>query len=194
MLKMVPERSRMFRAKAVLSLLGTLGTVACAVAPPTGPSYVLALPPQGKNLAEFQQEDNTCRGFAERQIGYGSQQQQANQSAIGSSAIGTALGAAAGAAIGAAGGSAGTGAAVGAGNATASAETLQQHYDTAYAQCMTASGDSVQAVPVAAPYTYAYGGPAYFSPWFGPPVAFGFFGGLGHRFHHHHHHFFHNHG
>jgi hypothetical protein len=68
--------------------------------------------PRGKNLAQFQQEDTTCRGYAQQQIGYGSPQQAASQNAIESAAIGTAVGAAAGAAIGAAAGAAGTGAAV----------------------------------------------------------------------------------
>ena len=194
----------MFRVKAVPSLLGTLAVVACAVAPPTGPS-VLALPPEGKNLAQFEQENTGCRGFAQRQIGYDSPQQEASRSAIGSAAVGTAVGAAAGAAIGAAAGAAGTGAAVGAGtgllagsavgasNAAASAEVLQQRYDTAYAQCMTASGNSVQAFPVAGPYGpygYPYSYPTY-APWFGPAVTLGFFGGIGPRFHHHHR-FFHH--
>jgi hypothetical protein len=160
---------------------------------------VLALPPEGKDLARFQQEDTSCRGYAQQQIGYGSPQQAANQNAVGSAAVGTAVGGAAGAAIGAAGGAAGTGAAVGAGagllagsaigasNASASAFVLQQRYDIAYAQCMAASGNSVQPFPVAwpyAPYGYPYALSAYYGPWLGPPVAFGFFGGFGPGFHH----------
>jgi hypothetical protein len=104
----------MFRAKALLLVLGVLGLTACAVSPPTVPA-VLALPPEGKDLARFQQEDTGCRGYAQHQIGYGSPQQAANQNALGSAAAGTVVGASAGAAIGAAAGAAGTGAAVGAG-------------------------------------------------------------------------------
>lgn len=202
----------MFRAEAALFLVGSLAVGACAAAPPTGPA-VLALPPEGKNFAQFQQEEITCRGHAEQQIGYGSAQQAANQNAIGTAAVGTAVGAAAGAAIGAAAGAAGTGAAVGAGtgllagsavgtsNASASASVLQQRYDIAYAQCMAASGNQVQPLPTAsqyAPYRYPYPYPDYYRPWFGPSVGFGFFGRFGPRFHHHaffhhHHAFFHHH-
>jgi len=191
----------MFRAKALPLLLGILALTACAVAPPSG-SAVVALPPEGKDLARFQQEDTGCRGYAQQQIGYGSPQQAANQNAVGSAAVGTALGAAAGAAIGAAAGAAGTGAAVGAGagllagaavgasNVAASASVLQQQYDIAYAQCMAASGNTLQQFPGGWPYA-----PDGYPYWFGPPVAFGFFGGFGHDFHHHgffHHGFFHH--
>jgi hypothetical protein len=189
----------MSRANALPLLLGILSMTACAIAPPAGPA-VLALPPQGKDLTQFRQEDTSCRGYAQQQIGYGSQQQAANQNAIGSAAVGTALGAAAGAAIASAAGTAGTGAAVGAGagllagsavgtsNASASAAVLQQQYDIAYAQCMAARGNTVQFPPTwpYAPYGYPYDAfSTYYDPWFGPPVAFGFFGGFGHRFHHH---------
>jgi hypothetical protein len=189
----------MLRAKAFLLVQGILGLTACAVSPPAGPA-VLALPPEGKDLARFQQEDTGCRGYAQQQIGYGSPQQAANQNALGSAAVGTAVGAVAGAAIGAPGGAAGTGAAVGAGagllagsaigasNASASAFVLQQRYDVAYAQCMAASGNSVQPFSVAWPYaSYGYldAFSAYYGPLFGPPVAFGFFGGFGPGFHHH---------
>jgi hypothetical protein len=169
----------------------------CAVAPPTGP-VVLALPPKGKDLTRFQQEDTICRGYARQQIGYRSPQQPANQNAVGSAAAGTAVGASAGAAIGSAAGTAGTGAAIGAGAgllagsavgaSNASASALQRQYDIAYAQCMAASGNTVQFPPT---WQYAPYGDAddafstYYDPWFGPPVAFGFFGGFGHQFHHH---------
>jgi hypothetical protein len=182
--------------------LALLGLGACAVAPPTGPTLV-ATPPQGKDLARFQQEDFGCRSYASAQIGGGSPAQAANQSAVGSAAIGTALGAAAGALLGAAGGSAGTGAAIGAGsglllgsavganNAQASAGGLQGAYDTAYAQCMASNGNTVQAPPPAVvaaapaypgPYTawpYGYYAPAYPAP--SVSLGFGFGTGWGHR-------------
>jgi hypothetical protein len=166
----------MFQAKSFSLLVGTLTLAACAVAPPAGPT-VLALPPAGKDLAQFQRDDIACRGYAQQQIGYGAPHQAANQGAIGSAAIGTAVGAAAGAAIGAAAGNAGTGAAigagtgllagsaVGAGNASSSAAGLQQRYDVAYAQCMAANGDHLQPFPVAwlyGPYGYPYAYPAYY--------------------------------
>jgi hypothetical protein len=128
-------------------ILGTIALCACAVAPPTGPA-VVALPPVGKNLAQFQREDTTCRGYAQQQIG----------------------------------------SAVGGVNASASAVELQQRYDVAYAQCMAASGNSLQTFPVAAfygPYGYPYGYPGYFSPWYGPAVSLGFFGSFAPHFHHH---------
>ena len=178
----------MFRAKGLLPVQGILILTACAVSPPTGPT-VLALPPEGKDLVRFQQEDTGCRAYGQQQIGYGSPQHAANQNALGSAGVGTAVGAAAGAVIGAAGGAAGTGAAVGAtagllagsaigsSNASSSAFVLQQRYDIAYAQCMAASGNSVQPLPLAWPsYGYPYALSAYYPPWFGPPFAFGFFG------------------
>lgn len=71
---------------------------------------VLALPPEWKNLAQFQQEDTARRGYAQQQSGYGAAQQTANHNAVGSAATGTVLGAAAGVAIGATAGAAGVGA------------------------------------------------------------------------------------
>jgi hypothetical protein len=131
MKRAVPERSEMFGTTFHPLLLGTLALGACAVAPPQGPTIV-ALPPADKDLTQFQQEDNTCRGYAQQRIGYGSTQQPAD-------------------------GSAGTGATGGAGNALVPAAGLQQRYDIAYAQCMTASGDQLQAFPVACPHgPYGY--------------------------------------
>jgi Glycine-zipper domain len=192
----------MFGARYLPPLLGTLALGACAVAPPTGPD-VLAVPPEGKNLAQFQQEDTSCRGYAQQQIGYGAPQQAANQNAVGSAVAGTALGAAAGALLGAAVGGAGVGAAAGAGTglllgsavgadaATASGVGLQRRYDAAYAQCMAASGDRLQALPAGWPYGpyygYGYGYypyPGYYAPWYGPSVTFGFFGRFGPGFRH----------
>jgi hypothetical protein len=184
----------MFRASSFAMLLGTLGLGAGVVPQPAGPS-VLVVPPEGKNLAQFQHEDINCRGYALQQIGYGSPQQAANGNAVGSAAIG----ASAGAALGAAAGGAGAGAAIGAGTgllagsavgattAQASAVAQQQNYDIAYAQCMAASGDQVQAFPVAwpyGPYGYPYAYPAFFDPWFGPVATLGFFGTVGPGFRH----------
>ncbi len=198
--------------KAPSLLVGALVLGACAVAPPTGPT-ILALPTAGKDLALFQREDTTCRGYAQQQIGYGGPQQTVTQSAIGTTAASTALGAAAGAAIGGTAGAPGTGAAVGAAtgllagsglaasNAAASADVLQQNYDVAYAQCMAASGNQVQPLPLLysayyAPWLYPY--PAYYAPWFDSTLGFAFFGGFGPRFHNHaffqEHHAFFGHG
>jgi hypothetical protein len=199
MLRLASGRSTLFRAKTLPLLLGLVAIGDCTVAP-TGPA-LLALPPAGKDLNQFQREDVACRGYAEQQIGFGAQQQASDQSAIGSAAASTAVGAAAGAAIGAAAGGAGTGAAVGAGagllagsalgtsNASASTAVLQQRYDFAYAQCMAADGNQVQPFPLAMLYApYGYPLSSYW-PYYGPgpslAVGFGFLGRFGPRFHHH---------
>jgi hypothetical protein len=173
----------MSRAIPVLGLVSVLALSACAVAPPQGPS-VMALPPQGKPLEAFQQDDATCRGFASQQTGGASAAQAANNSAVGSAIVGTALGAGGGAALGSVGGAVGAGAAIGgatgllagsaigAGNAQAAGANVQSRYDTAYTQCMYSKGNSVQSAPggYAAGYPggyypgpYAYG-PAYYGP------------------------------
>jgi hypothetical protein len=56
--------------RAILGLVGALGLTACAAAavPPSGPT-VLVLPPEGKGLGRFQQEDANCRNHASSQIG-----------------------------------------------------------------------------------------------------------------------------
>jgi len=184
---------------ALAALLGGFLLAGCAVRPPTGPT-VLAVPPEGKNLAQFQQEEANCRNYAFNQIGI-SPAQGANQSAAGSAVVGTALGAAAGALLGAAGGSAGTGAATGAGtgllagsavganNAQTSGYSLQARYDQAYTQCLASTGNQVQTAavygsPYAAPYGYGgyYPASPYYGPYYGGYYGPGFFGpsiGLG---------------
>jgi hypothetical protein len=145
----------------------------CAVMPPTGPS-VVALPPSGKPMAAFQQEDYACRDYAFRSDQSVTPADGAIPSEVGSSAIGTAGGAAAGALFGAAAGNAGIGAAIGAGaglllgsavganGAQASSAALQARYDAAYAQCMASKGNSISQPAV---YTTA---PVYAQP----PVAY----------------------
>ena len=174
---------------ALAALLGGFLLAGCAVRPPTGPT-VLAVPPEGKNLAQFQGEEANCRNYAFNQIGVSPAGGAAP--AIGSAVGGTALGAAAGALLGAAAGSPGTGAAVGAGtgllagsaiganNAQTSSYSLQARYDIAYAQCLASTGNQVQtatafASPYASPYGY-YPYPAY--PYYGPAYG-GFYGGPG---------------
>ncbi len=87
----------------------------CAVMPPSGPS-VVALPPKGMPLEQFQQEDYQCRDYAYRSTDPNAASQAATNSAVGSAAIGTLGGAAVGALIGAAAGNPGAGAAIGAGS------------------------------------------------------------------------------
>jgi peptidoglycan hydrolase-like protein with peptidoglycan-binding domain len=151
-------------------LLMASGLVGCAVPPPTGPS-VMALPAQGKTLAEFQQDDLTCRNYASARISNLSPAQAAQQSGVNSAVLGTLLGTAAGALLGAAGGRAGAGAAVGAGGgllmgsvagagaAHSSSVELQRRYDVAYLQCMAASGESVPTQPYAPVPGYYYYAP-----------------------------------
>ena len=186
------------------TVVGGLLVAGCAVRPPTGPT-VLAVPPEGKALSQFQQEEANCRNYASNQIGI-SPAEGANRSAAGSAVAGTGLGAAAGALLGAAGGSAGTGAAIGAGtgllagsaiganNAQTSSHGLQARYDMAYTQCLASTGNKVQtAAAYASPYGH-YGGYPYYSPYYGGYYGPGFYGpglsmglgfGLGHRHHFH---------
>jgi hypothetical protein len=145
-----------------LSVASVAGLAACAVSPPPGPS-VAAMPGTGKSYAQFQAEDARCRQAGAQAAGPLTPGQAANQSAVGSAAVGTALGAAAGALLGAAAGNAGTGAAVGAGtgllagsvvganNAQASAANVQGAYDTAYNQCMVAAGNVIPGPGYGAP-------------------------------------------
>lgn len=133
--------------------LGALGGAAavlagCAVMP-AGPT-VLVLPGTGKSFEQFQADDMNCRNYADYQIGGQSAQTAANQSAIGSAAVGTAIGALAGAAVGGgrgagvgAGGGLLIGSAAGSGASQASGYDLQRRYDYAYIQCMYAKGDRV---------------------------------------------------
>lgn len=179
-------------AAAAVALLALAG---CVVAPPSGPS-VVAMPGQGKNFDAFRADDATCRQYAQQQTGI-APADAANQSLVGSAAVGTVLGAAAGAAIGAAAGNPAAGAAIGAasglglGTATGlsaaqySGLSLQQRYDVGYTQCMSAKGESVSpvqtayAAPSAFPYPYPgyYAAPAYYPyypAWYGPRIGIGF--------------------
>ncbi len=164
----------MLNTKTLLALGGALALAACAAPPPTTPT-VLSTPPEGKELAKFQNEDMNCRQYAMNQ-GAGTAQQGTNAS-VGSAAVGTVVGAAAGALLGAAGGNAGGGAAVGAGlglltgsavganQARDAGYSAQQIFDMAYSQCMTASGNQIQG-----PVAPAYGRAAY--PYYGAPYPY----------------------
>ncbi len=170
--------------KLMAALGSACAVAACAVAPPRGPT-VMALPPQGKNLAMFQQEDGQCRNYAAATIGYLQPGQAGTPAVVGSAAAGTLLGAAAGSAIGAAAGNAGAGAAiggatglvggaaVGANNAAAGEYDLQTRYDIAYTQCMYSRGNTVQGLPPGGYgyYGYGYGSAGY--PWYGYPCTAG---------------------
>ena len=160
----------MFTRYSAIGLPSALASVlalgACAVAPPSGPT-LLATPPEGKQITQFQREDYSCRSYALSNTGDPSQ--AATNSAVGSAAIGTVVGAAAGALLGAAAGNPGAGAAIGAGaglltggavgvnQASARGYSAQQVYDMAYAQCMTSVGNQIQG-----PITPAYARPIYY--------------------------------
>lgn len=151
----------------------------CAVQPPTAPT-VMALPAPGKSLAAFQQDDYTCRNYAQQRTAYVA---NGNSPTANGAVLGTLAGAALGAGLGAVAGNAGAGAAiggatgllggasVGSSRAAGSEYSLQQQYNIAYTQCMYAHGDSVRSPPPG--YTYgAYGYPAYANG-YGYPYAWG---------------------
>jgi hypothetical protein len=167
------QREKIMGRKGIAAgVLAALGLGACAIPPPSGPS-ITALPPAGKDFAQFQREDFACQQAAFHGIGGGSPQLAANQAAVGSAVLGTALGATAGALLGAASGNAGAGAAVGAGvgllggsavgagQAQTGGMGLQRRYDVIYAQCMAASGNHIRdpravVTVVEEPYYYHY--------------------------------------
>lgn len=126
----------------------------CAAPTPTGPT-ITAVPPAGKSLTLFQNQDYTCRNYAQQAVAYPAATQKTQQNGVATAAIGTGIGAAAGALLGAAAGNAGMGAAigagagllggsaVGAGQTRHAAQGLQQIYNNAYAQCMTSKGNGI---------------------------------------------------
>ncbi len=174
--------SRITRVTVPMAVVA-LALTGCAVMPPTGPN-VVALPPKGMPLAQFQQDDYACRDYAFRSDNAGQASQNALQSGVGSSAIGTLGGAAAGALLGAAAGNAGIGAAIGAGTgllfgsavganrAQDSSAGLQARYDAAYAQCMTSKGNTISQLPTVYTTTPVYAAPpVVYAP---PPVVYGY--------------------
>jgi len=165
-------------SKSVLSvaLLGCLAVAGCASPGPAVPSLA-AMPGKGKSYEAFRRDDAYCQTTAQQAIGYQSPGEAANRAAVGSAAVGTGVGALAGAALGSLSGKAGAGAAVGAatglvagsavgaGNADIAGGSLQDRYDTVYAQCMTGKGNRIEA---------PYGpGPAYGYPPPPPPYYWG---------------------
>ncbi|GAB0112575.1 glycine zipper family protein [Acidisoma sp. C75] len=145
-------RLKMIRFLAPVAAAGLLA--GCAAPTPTSPT-ITAVPPAGKNLTLFQQEDYSCRNYAQQTVAYPAATQHSQSNGVATAAIGTVLGAAAGALFGAAAGNAGAGAAIGAGaglvggtavGAGQTAQTgrsLQQIYNNAYAQCMTSKGNGI---------------------------------------------------
>ncbi len=148
----------MIRASTCVGLAGALALGACAVAPPSGPSFA-ALPGHGKSFEQFQVDDGSCRQYSSIQSGGNAPGQAAQQSGVVSAVGGTAIGAAAGALLGAVAGNAGAGAAIGAGSGLLlggasgagssqdTADSTQHRYDIAYAQCMYAKGNQLPSAP-----------------------------------------------
>ncbi|MFC0397290.1 glycine zipper domain-containing protein [Paraburkholderia rhizosphaerae] len=142
----------MVRLAPIAALIAACG--GCAIAPPTYPT-ITALPPKGKSLNEFQQDDYSCRAYASQTIDGSAGVANAGKAGLAAPAIGTAAGAAAGALIGAGAGNAGVGAAIGAGAGLVlgglkgsqqhaqSEAGLQAQYNNVYAQCITAKGDTI---------------------------------------------------
>jgi len=147
----------------------------CAVTPPSYPT-VTALPPKGKSLNAFQQDDYSCRTYASQAIDGGAALTDTGNAGLAAPAIGTAAGAAAGALIGAGAGNAGVGAAIGAGTGlllgglkgsqqhAQSEAGLQARYNNVYAQCITAKGDTIATprAPVLAPASTLIYVPSYY--------------------------------
>jgi hypothetical protein len=169
----------MTKKMLALALLPALGLGACTVAPPTGPS-VVAMPGQGKSFAQFQRDDDYCRGYAQSKTADAGQvAANAQQNSTNTAIAGTLIGAAAGAALGSLSGNVGAGAGIGAGagllggaavaggNTQDAADSLQGRYDVAYAQCMVGNGESIQQPP--APVVYAPPPPPVF---YGPPPGY----------------------
>jgi hypothetical protein len=130
-----------------------------------GPT-VAVMPAANKNFDQFAQDDSACRGWADHQVGYGPE--QVNNQAVGgallTTALGAGLGAAAGGGVGAAIGAASgavAGSALGAGYSGSSNYAIQQQYNVAYAQCMSAHGNKAPVDQAA----------------YNPPPGYGYYGG-----------------
>jgi hypothetical protein len=129
------------------------------------------LPGPNKSPAAFQDDDMTCRGYAQQMTA--GQAQAANNQAVGAGVLGTVLGAGLGAAIGggrgaaigAAGGALG-GTAIGTSQSQAAQGGIQRQYDNAYMQCMYSRGNQV-------PGAGRYAGPQQGAPGYGPPEGYG---------------------
>jgi hypothetical protein len=162
----------------LLLLAGGALLAGCATALPTGPE-VMVLPGNGKTLAQFQSDDETCRRWASQKIGI-APQRASDEALARSAAVGTVVGAATGAAVGAAAGNPAMGAAAGSGigllgGSVAGADrgdhaewSLQHRYDVAYMQCMYTVGNQI---PVARDSVPGYGtqSAAVSPPYLPPP-------------------------
>jgi len=128
----------------------TLMALSSCVQTPMGPT-VQVMPGPNTSLASFQNDQGTCRQFAEQAVA--DQAQGANLRGLGTAALTTALGAGLGGAIGG-GSGAGIGAASGAlggvglgalGSSNAQ-RSIQAQYDNAFAACMFSLGNTVPSI------------------------------------------------
>ncbi|HEX4079255.1 MAG TPA: hypothetical protein VHX61_10335 [Rhizomicrobium sp.] len=133
--------------RTVLVTTALAAVLSGCVTPPMGPT-IPVMPGPNKSLQAFQQDENTCEGYASQRVAGAAE--AANNQALGTGVLATALGAGLGAAVGGGRGAAigaASGAVVGTGigaNTSAGAQyTIQQRYDMAYAQCMQTRGDKV---------------------------------------------------
>lgn len=134
-------------AKPTAVSLIALTTLAACASHPMGPT-VAVMPAANKPFSVFQDDQIICKNYADQQVAGSAQ--AANNSALGSAAIGTLLGAGLGAAIGGgrgaaigAAGGAGAGALYGTSQSSQSNLPIQQRYNIAYEQCMYAKGNQV---------------------------------------------------
>ena len=109
---------RLTTSAIAASAMTVLLLAGCQAPAPTGPTLT-AVPPAGKNLTLFQNDDYACRNYAQRTVAYPAATQNTAGNGVATAAIGTGIGAAAGALFGAVAGNAGAGAAIGAGRGPA---------------------------------------------------------------------------
>ena len=131
---------------AFFALAGVMVLGACAQTP-MGPT-VPVMPGPNTSLASFQNDQATCRQFAQQAVA--DQVQGANLRGLGTAALTTALGAGLGGAIGggrgagigAAGGAVG-GAGIAAAGSSNTQQSIQAQFDNAFAACMYSLGNTV---------------------------------------------------
>ena len=130
------------KSHAFIALAGVMMLSACAQTPMG--STVPVMPGPNTSLASFQNDQATCRQFAQQAVA--DQAQGANLRGLGTAALTTALGAGLGGAIGG-GRGAGIGALGGAGLAAVGSSNTQQsiqaQFDNAFAACMFSLGNTV---------------------------------------------------
>ena len=130
----------------LIALASVMALSACAQTPMG--STVPVMPGPNTSLASFQNDQATCRQFAQQAVA--DQVQGANLRGLGTAALTTALGAGLGGAIGggrgagigAAGGALG-GAGLAAAGSSNTQQSIQAQFDNAFAACMYSLGNTV---------------------------------------------------